>query len=194
MNSTQSSFPTYRESHNKIYMPHYYGVAKFGAPKEVKIPLGTTIHLNFNGELRETQRETVSAYVTHITKSGGVGGGLIELNCGGGKTVCALNIISQLQKKTIIIVHKEFLMNQWIERIHQFLPGTRIGKIQGQILDVDNKDIVIGMLQSLSMKEYPASVFESFGLTIIDEVHHISSEVFSNCLFKIVTRNMICKK
>jgi superfamily II DNA or RNA helicase len=82
-------------------------------------------------------------------------------------------------------------MNQWIERIHQFLPGTRIGKIQGQVIDIDNKDIVIGMLQSLSMKEYPATVFETFGLTIIDEVHHISSEVFSNCLFKIVTRNML---
>ena len=191
MNSNQPTFPTYRESHSKIYMPHYYGVSKFGTPSEVKIPLGTSIHLKFNGDLRETQRETVAAYVTHIEKRGGVGGGLIELNCGGGKTVCALNIISQIQKKTIIIVHKEFLMNQWIERIHQFLPGTRIGKIQGQVIDIDNKDIVIGMLQSLSMKEYPASVFESFGLTIIDEVHHISSEVFSNCLFKIVTRNML---
>jgi superfamily II DNA or RNA helicase len=190
-NANQPTFHAYRESHSKIYMPHYYGVSKFGLPTEIKIPLGTSINVTFNGDLRETQRETVSAYITHITKSGGVGGGLIELNCGGGKTVCALNIISQIKKKTIIIVHKEFLMNQWIERIHQFLPGTRIGKIQGQIIDIDNKDIVIGMLQSLSMKEYPASLFESFGLTIIDEVHHISSEVFSNSLFKIVTRNML---
>jgi superfamily II DNA or RNA helicase len=41
------------------------------------------------------------------------------------------------------------------------------------------------------MKEYPASVFESCGLTIIDEVHHISSEVFSNSLFKLVTKYML---
>ena len=82
-------------------------------------------------------------------------------------------------------------MNQWIERIQQFLPKARVGKIQGPIIDIDNKDIVIGMLQSLSMKEYPASVFESFGLTIIDEVHHISSEVFSNSLFKLVTKYML---
>jgi superfamily II DNA or RNA helicase len=41
------------------------------------------------------------------------------------------------------------------------------------------------------MKEYPASLFESFGLTVIDEVHHISSEVFSNCLFKLVTKYML---
>jgi superfamily II DNA or RNA helicase len=82
-------------------------------------------------------------------------------------------------------------MNQWIERIQQFLPKARVGKIQGQIIDIDDKDIVIGMLQSLSMKEYPASTFDSFGLTIIDEVHHISSEVFSNSLFKLVTKYML---
>jgi superfamily II DNA or RNA helicase len=82
-------------------------------------------------------------------------------------------------------------MNQWIERIGQFLPAARVGKIQGPIIDVDDKDIVIGMLQSLSMKEYPASVFESFGLTIIDEVHHISSQSFSNSLFKLVTKYML---
>jgi len=106
-------------------------------------------------------------------------------------TVMGINIMSQLQKKTIIIVHKEFLMNQWIERIQQFLPTARIGKIQGQIIDIEGKDVVIGMLQSLSMKEYPSSIFESFGLTIIDEVHHISSEVFSSALFKIVTKYML---
>jgi len=115
----------------------------------------------------------------------------LELFCAWGKTSASLNIISQLKKKTLVIVHKEFLMNQWIERIQQFLPKARIGKIQGQIIDIDNKDIVIGMLQSLSMKEYPSSVFESFGFTIIDEVHHISSEVFSNSLFKIITKYML---
>lgn len=47
------------------------------------------------------------------------------------------------------------------------------------------------MLQSLSMKDYPATIFDSFGLTIIDEVHHISSEVFSNALFKLVTKYML---
>jgi superfamily II DNA or RNA helicase len=82
-------------------------------------------------------------------------------------------------------------VNQWIERIQQFLPTARVGKIQASTIDIDNKDIVIGMLQSLSMKEYPNTLFESFGLTIIDEVHHISSEVFSNSLFKLVTKFML---
>jgi superfamily II DNA or RNA helicase len=106
-------------------------------------------------------------------------------------TVIALNIISQLKTKTLVVVHKGFLLNQWVERIEQFLPGARIGKIQGQIIDIDKKDIVIGMIQSLSMKEYPQDMFSSFGLTIVDECHHISSEVFSKTLQKIVTRCML---
>jgi len=184
------TFPAYRESGPKFYVPHYYGVEKFGAPKEYKIAEGSDINLEFSGNLRENQQVVVDTYVNHVNKVG-FGGGLLELPCAYGKTVLSLNIISRLKKKTFIIVHKEFLMNQWIERIQQFLPNSRVGKLQGSVIDIDNKDIVIGMLQSLSMKDYPASTFESFGLTIIDEVHHISSEVFSNSLFKLVTKYML---
>ena len=67
------------------------------------------------------------------------------------------------------------------------LPDAKVGRIQGQIVDIEDKDIVIGMLQSLSMKEYPAEVFQDFGLTIIDETYHIGAEVFSRALFKIVS-------
>jgi superfamily II DNA or RNA helicase len=189
-NGGDATFPAYRESSNKLYVPHYYGVEQFGLPKEIKISEGTDINLDFSGQLRENQELVVKTYINHVNNNK-YGGGLLELPCAYGKTVLSLSIISRLKKKTFIIVHKEFLMNQWIERIQQFLPKARIGKIQGQIIDIENKDIVIGMLQSLSMKEYPSSLFESFGLTIIDEVHHISSEVFSNSLFKLVTKYMI---
>lgn len=180
----------YRESPNKLYVPHYYGLAKFGPPNEIKLSEGDNIHIEFKGSLRPIQHEVINAYINSVTKNN-YGGGLLELRCGGGKTVCGLNIISILKKKTLIIVHKEFLMNQWIERIHDFLPNSRIGIIQGTTIDIDNKDIVIGMLQSLSMKDYDSAIFNSFGLTIIDEVHHISSEVFSKVLFKLVTKFML---
>ena len=106
-------------------------------------------------------------------------------------TVMALKIISDLQKKTLIIVHKEFLMNQWIERIQEFLPTATVGKIQGPVFDVQNKDIVIGMIQTLYDKDYPVDTFSCFGLTIIDEVHRIGSEQFSRTLFKTITPYML---
>ena len=106
-------------------------------------------------------------------------------------TVCALKMISNIQKKTLIIVHKEFLMNQWIERIEEFLPTATIGKIQGKVFDIDGKDIVIGMLQTLYDKDFGSNAFSSFGLTIVDEVHRIGSEQFSKTLFKTLTPNML---
>lgn len=106
-------------------------------------------------------------------------------------TVMSLDIISKIRQKTIIIVHKEFLMNQWIERIQEFLPDARVGKIQGPVFDIEDKDIVIGMLQTLYAKDFGAKAFQSFGLTIIDEVHRIGSEQFSKALFKVVTPYML---
>merc|ERR1712127_178315 len=105
--------------------------------------------------------------------------------------ICALNIISRLKTKTLIIVHKEFLLRQWIERIEQFLPDAKVGKIQAKVIDIDDKDIVICMLQSLSMKDYPKDMFRSFGFTICDECHHIGAEVFSRSLLKVVTKYML---
>lgn len=182
-----TTFPVYREFKQKLYVPRYFGIAHFGAPKDVKIPDGDNISVQFAGQLRDYQKEVVQAY-TKVTLEQGLSGGLVNLPCGYGKTTVALNIVSVMGKKTLIIVHKEFLLNQWVERIQQYLPTARVGRIQGQRMDIENKDIVIGMLQSLSMKDYDQDVFASFGMVLIDEVHHIGSEVFSNALFKIVPK------
>jgi len=71
------------------------------------------------------------------------------------------------------------------------LPGAKIGKIQGPIFDVEGKDIVIGMLQTLYDRALPEKAFDSFGLTIIDEVHRIGSEQFSKTLLRVLSPNML---
>lgn len=180
-------FPVYRESKSKIYVPRHFGIEHFGVPQEIKLSKPVQIDLVFNSDLRDYQKDIVSKFLSYKNQ----GGGLLDIPCGRGKTVMALNILAQIGLKTLVIVHKEFLLNQWIERIQQFLPGARIGRIQGQIVDVENKDIVLGMLQSLSMKEYPQELFSEFGLTIVDEVHHIAAEVFVRSLFKIVSLHML---
>jgi len=183
-----SPFSIYRESQRKFYLPRFYGLKTYGDPDEIQIGAGSPISLAFKGSLRPYQIPAVEAYIK-CAKNRGCG--LLELYCGAGKTVCTLKIISILGVKTLIVVHKSFLMNQWAERIREFLPDAQIGRIQGDIIDVEGKDIVIAMLQSLSMREYPLTLFKDFGLTIIDEVHHISAEVFSRALFKVVTLKML---
>ena len=64
-------------------------------------------------------------------------------------------------------------MNQWKERIEQFLPDANVGFIRKNS-DIENKDIVIGMLQTLSTKEFSEEIINQFGLTVYDECHHLS--------------------
>ena len=179
----------YRENEQKIYIPRFYGLKTFGPSHKYEIKEGDSVDIPFTQKLRDYQEEIVSVYMNHV--SSGNGGGILEVPCGRGKTIMALNIFSRLKKKTLIIVHKEFLMNQWIERIEDFVPSARVGKIQGKLFDIENKDIVIGMMQTMYDRPYSSNAFESFGLTIIDEVHRVGSEEFSKTLLKVVTPYML---
>ena len=178
-------FPVYRESKNKIYVPIFYGMEVYGEPDEIRIDDGKKINVSFKGELRPKQKPVVKKFMKHIKKKNS---GLLALHTGFGKTCLALNIISKIKLKTIIIVHKEFLLRQWVERIEQFLPDAKVGKIQAKTIDTEGKDIVICMLQSLSMKEYPKDMFREYGFSIYDEVHHLGAEVFSKAFYKVVTK------
>jgi len=177
------SFPVYQESIRKLYLPRFWAIEKLGKPSKYCINEGTNINLTFKGNLRPVQKEAVSAFQNNCFKE--YGGGILCLGCGFGKTILALYLVSILKKKTLVIVHKEFLLNQWIERIKAFLPEAQIGRIQAKTFDIAGKDIVIAMLQSLSMKNYDDEAFSSFGFCISDETHHISSEVFSRALPKV---------
>ena len=136
------SFKVYRENDKKIYVPVHYGIEKFGNVKKEYNTSIKSIDIDFPFDLRDYQKEIVKTYLEHV-KDKPVSGGIISVGCGRGKTVMALNIIHKLNCKTLILVHKEFLMNQWRERIEQFLPDARIGVIQGKLIDLRNKDIIL---------------------------------------------------
>lgn len=103
-------------------------------------------------------------------------------------TSIALNLITQLKVKALVVVAKEFLMEQWIERIKQFVPDARVGVLRQKKQDIENKDIVIGMLQSISMCEYDIKIYRSFGIIFYDEVHCVPSRVFSRALRYVQTK------
>ena len=71
-------------------------------------------------------------------------------------------------------------MTQWRDRIMEFLPEAKIGKIQQDTVDIEGKDVVLAMVQSLSMKEYDEGTFDTFGLAVFDECRHLGAEVFQN--------------
>lgn len=181
-------YRVYHETENFLYLPKQFGINRFGTPaaNHCSTTQGSDHHWHFSGSLRETQLGVVDSYLKPAPHDG-----MICLQTGGGKTVCGLYIASQLKVKTLIVVHNTFLKDQWEERIRHFLPNARIGRIQGETTDVADKEIVIAMIQSISMKEYPREVFYGFGLTIVDECHHIASEVFVQAFPKITAQHML---
>lgn len=148
---------------------------------------GHKIDCTFKGKLRPEQEPIIDAMLKSLYEEGA---GIISAPCGTGKTAMADYLITVLRKKALIIVHNEYLADQHIERLEQFT-DCKVGIIRGKTIDVEGKDVVIGMLQSLSMKKFPPDLFKQFGTVIVDECHHIAARVFQKALFKIGTQFMI---
>ena len=173
-------FDVYRIQENGILFPKYYGLDNID---KCEYTYTTPVHnnLSFKGQLRQHQVTAIDCIAKSYDECGGA---LLCLGCGLGKTVVANFMISKMKVKTVVLVHKQFLLNQWEERIGMFLPEARIGKVQGKIRDVENKDIILAMLQTVAMKDC-SDLFEGCGQLIVDECHHIAAKVFCGALFKI---------
>ena len=177
-------YSLYRENKTKLYLPKYYGLQRFGIPDRNVIGQGETRpNMNFVGSLRDYQIEQVDAFL-NVCDDPTKMGGIVSIGCGGGKTVIAINIACRLKLKTLFISHKDFLNVQFAERVKMFSPDSSIGIIKQNKVDIENKDFVVGSLQSIAMRDYDPDIFKDFGLVIIDEVHHCSAEVFSQALIK----------
>lgn len=181
-------FQIFRESSNKIYVPRNYGFKNFGKP-EYKFDTPDRIDPLFKGVLRDNQREPVDSYL-EATRDDSKNSGIINIPPGYGKTVIALYIISKMKMKTLIIVHKDFLLNQWKDRIEQYLGNVTVGILKQNRVETNN-DIVIASLQSIVMRGYDSKIFEGFGLQIIDEAHHIAAQMFSQSFFAVNCKHIL---
>lgn len=180
-------YPVYHEDKKHLYLPKHYGLEKFGpVPSTRTVEQTPAKHWTFSGSIRPQQLPVVNSFLKPKPHDG-----IISLHTGGGKTVCALFIASNLRVPTLVVVHNTFLRDQWEDRIRAFLPNARIGRVQADVCDVADRDVVIVMLQTLSMKELNIDVFKPIGLVIVDECHHIASEVFVQALPKVTSQYML---
>lgn len=184
------SFKIYLEDEERYFVPRWWAEQYFGPPlttqfsKVVSFP--PIICPPF--EPRPYQVGAWAA-LTKQYQADRLGGGTLLLPCGYGKTVLALQTAWRLRVKTLIVVHKEFLLDQWYEEIHRWWPDQVVGRIQGDKWDVkDSHYFVIAMMQTVAKGRYPISDFAQFGFSIVDEVHQIGSEAFSQALPYIFTR------
>ena len=167
-----------------LFVPRIYAQTELKYPRPTtpdppKLPPG----LSIKGALMETpNRPQISVFDKTVALLHKQGGASVVLPCGAGKTNTAIAIALAMGVRTLILCHKNFLLEQWRERLMSFVAGNfQIGQIQQNICT--SGDFVLGSIQSVmsSTRNYPSAMMD-FGLVIVDECHHIAAPTFSRVL------------
>lgn len=113
---------------------------------------------------------------------------VFEAPTGWGKSVAGSEIAARMGQPTLIVVHKEDLMDSWYDALVNVLkiPHEMIGKIQANVCNWKGKQFVLGMVQSLMVEgKYPQEMYNYFGMMILDEVHMMAADCFVNVCWKV---------
>ena len=152
---------------------------------------GRSISVHFNGELRNDQQEAVEALTSSYT-------GVLSATTAFGKTVSAIGLIAKHGVNTLILVHTKALLDQWVQRLEQFLVINEIPEVEegkrrrkkslspiGTLSSTGNKlhgIIDIALMQSCVSDNEVKSFVKNYGMVIADECHHVSAVNFEQIL------------
>ena len=95
---------------------------------------------------------------------------------GFGKTVVAASVIAARKVKTLVLVHKVALLDQWVQRLAEYfqVDQKEIGQL-GKGKKRLTSTIDVAMLQSLRNRP---ELIEEYSQIIVDEAHHIPAVSF----------------
>ena len=139
--------------------------------------------MRYEGEYAE-QLVAIDVIIEKLKEFPHFGGTILKGGCGLGKTNIALSLARRLGLRTLILVHKEFLMNQWRRRIEEFMPDARVGIIRQGRCEFRDVDFAVAMLDSLGSRVdvYPSEMYDAFGLVVTDEVHRTGAATWAPIL------------
>jgi superfamily II DNA or RNA helicase len=133
---------------------------------------GLSINTSFLGVLDQKQEEAVQAIVRHDA-------GILSAATGFGKTVIGARIIAERKCNTLVLVHRRQLLDQWVERLKEFLDMSEItiGHIGGGKRKPSGQ-VDVCLIQSLIRKGEVDNCIAGYGQLIVDECHHLSAVSF----------------
>jgi len=159
-----------------------------------KSQLGRHIEVSFTGELREDQELAAQAMLKHDC-------GVLSAATAFGKTVIAARLIAERKTNTLILMHRQQLLSQWMTKLAQFLdideelpevPKKRgrkpwqglIGQI-GAGRERPSGIIDVAIMQSLTNAGEVKECVKGYGMVIVDECHHVPAVSFEQILKKV---------
>src|SRR3989454_213854 len=146
---------------------------------------GTAIEAEFQGQLRPFQEEAVAKITAHDE-------GILCAPTAFGKTAVAAWLIAKRKVNTLVVVHRQQLLDQWQERLGMFLdlPVKSIGHIGGGKTERTGF-VDVAVIQSLHRKEEVKDLVAEYGQVIVDECHHISAFTFELVMKQVKARYVL---
>jgi superfamily II DNA or RNA helicase len=134
--------------------------------------LGAALDISFVGELAAEQRRAAEALLRHDT-------GVLAAATGFGKTVVAASMIAARRRNTLVLLHRQPLLEQWTARLAAFLglDAGAIGTIGGGKRKPTGR-LDIALIQSLMRKGVVADIVAEYGHLVFDECHHLPAVSF----------------
>jgi superfamily II DNA or RNA helicase len=133
---------------------------------------GTPLGTRFLGTLTTEQQAAVDALLAHDT-------GVLAATTAFGKTVVAARLIAERNANTLVLVHRQQLLDQWVARLREFLDidADRIGVVRGG-RKRPTGFIDVATIQSLVRRGEVSDLVADYGHLIVDECHHLSAVSF----------------
>lgn len=146
---------------------------------------GEPIKAKFTGQLRPPQKTAVKNLNKHDI-------GILAATTAFGKTVVAAWMIAKRKVNTLILVHRQQLMDQWREKLSVFLniPIKQIGLV-GAGREKATGRIDIAMLQTLFRKGEVKDLVANYGHVIVDECHHLAAFSFEQVMKQVKARYVL---
>lgn len=105
---------------------------------------------------------------------------LIVLPTGGGKTIIFANIASKATGRTLIVAHREELLQQAIDKI-KTSTGLVADLERAESTSSINTKIVVGSIQTL-IRRLDRFTMDDFQNVIVDESHHVAADSYQTVL------------
>jgi ATP-dependent helicase IRC3 len=129
--------------------------------------------------LRPYQQEAIEAILK--AEAHGVRRPLLALPTGCGKTVIFAHLIRQREGRSLVLVHRDELIQQAAEKLQLIAPGLEVGIVKAVRDEVD-APCVLASVQTLSREARLARLPLGFKTVVVDEAHHAVAETYRRIL------------
>jgi superfamily II DNA or RNA helicase len=146
---------------------------------------GDELAADFLGQLTALQTKAAETLLQHET-------GVFVAPPGIGKTVLGTYLLAKRGRSTLVLIHRQPLLDQWIAQLAVLLgiEEKEVGQIGGGKRKPNGR-LDVAMIPSLVRKGEVDDIVAGYGQVIVDECHHVPAVSFERVMAEVKARYVL---